>query len=319
MMFDADAVERFVKEGGGLGLDFGRKGGFEADEGFKLGGIHAEESLPGRVDVQIAAARAEGGDHLRGVIEQVAVALFAFAQGVLGATGGAQVDGDGDQTFNDAGRRADRREVNHGRESGAVLAAVAHLKAADAAGGKAGYIADVGQQRRSGFRWNFGLSSRTGACEAASWSPTRAISLSGKSSAAESWPTTSEARKPEHALGRGIEQGNAPGEIAGDHHGAGGIEDAAVQAGDPLQLALGLALPHGGAEAGQGDGDEQGLGESPEGGEPEDPGMVLGRSAAGACQHESSGEGEGQSDDKSSGYGPGLGQSGHSWIPWTFN
>ena len=37
MLFDVDAMQRFVEEGSGFGLHFGRKGRFEANEGLELG------------------------------------------------------------------------------------------------------------------------------------------------------------------------------------------------------------------------------------------------------------------------------------------
>ena len=37
MLFDVDSMQRFMEEGSGFGLHFGRKGRFEANEGLELG------------------------------------------------------------------------------------------------------------------------------------------------------------------------------------------------------------------------------------------------------------------------------------------
>jgi hypothetical protein len=102
MVLDADTVEGFVEEGGGLGLDFRGERGFESDQRLELGGVHSEERLPRGIDVEITAAGTERGDHLGGIVKEVAVAGFAFAQSMLGAAGGAQVYGDRNQAFDGA-------------------------------------------------------------------------------------------------------------------------------------------------------------------------------------------------------------------------
>ena len=94
MMLYAHAVQRLVKQRGCFRLYLGRKRRLESDKRFELRRVHAEEALPRGIHVEIAAARTERGDHLRGIIEEVAVAFFAFAQRVFGAACGAQVDGD---------------------------------------------------------------------------------------------------------------------------------------------------------------------------------------------------------------------------------
>ena len=238
MVFHAHAVQRLVEQSRGFGLHFRREGGLEADERLELRGIHAEQRLPRRVHVEIAAARTERGNHLRGVVEQIAVALLALPQRVFGASRRAQVDGNRNQTFDGSGRGTHRGEINHGGKGAAVSAPVAHLESAHPAGRET--------WQRSGHKaaaWAavFGGTSgwvRKAGMEAASCSPTRAISLSGKRSARGEFAQRFVGAIAEHAFGGGIEEVDVTGEIAGDHHRTGGIEDAAVQARDALQLAL---------------------------------------------------------------------------------
>src|SRR5579875_715467 len=104
----------------GLGLNLGRERGFEADESFELGRIHPEERLPRGIHVKVAAARAEGGDHLSRVLEEIAIAFLAFTQGMFGAAGGAEIDGDRNQAFDAAAGGAHGRQIDHGREGAAV-------------------------------------------------------------------------------------------------------------------------------------------------------------------------------------------------------
>src|SRR6202034_2492766 len=94
-------------------------------------------------------------NHLGGVVEEVAVALFAFAQGVLGAAGRAEVDGDRDEALDGSGGGAHGGEVDHGREGAAVAAAVAHFKSAHAAGGESCHVADIGKESGGGVLGDF--------------------------------------------------------------------------------------------------------------------------------------------------------------------
>lgn len=85
-----------------------------------------------------------------------------------------------------------------------------------------------------------------------------------------------------------------------------------MQARDALELALGLALAQRGAEAGDGDGDEERLGDRPESGEPEDPGIGLVLAAAVARQHNCADKAAHESDEKCPGSRPRLGKSGQT-------
>src|ERR1700735_4621888 len=85
-----------------------------------------------------------------------------------------------------------------------------------------------------------------------------------------------------------------------------------MQAGDALKLGLSLALAQRGAEAGDGDSDEERLRDRPECGEPEDPGIGLVRVTAVARQHDSADKAAHESDEKCPGGRPRLGKSGQT-------
>jgi hypothetical protein len=87
-----------------------------------------------------------------------------------------------------------------------------------------------------------------------------------------------------------------------------------MEAGYLLKLAFAPAFALRGAKTGQGDGDEEGLGEGPEGGKPKDPRAALGRRAAIASEDDGPGEGKRQSNDKGSRDSPGVVESGHNSI-----
>jgi hypothetical protein len=87
-----------------------------------------------------------------------------------------------------------------------------------------------------------------------------------------------------------------------------------MEAGNLLELALAAALAQCSAEAGDGNGDEQSEGDSPETGKPEDPGMTLGRRAAEASEDESTYKRKSQRDHEGWRDGAGVIESGHSSI-----
>ena len=115
-----------------------------------------------------------------------------------------------------------------------------------------------------------------------------------------------------HSLGCGVEDVNVTAQVARNHHRTSGIEDAAVQPGNALELALSLAFTQRGAEARKGDGDQKRLRQRPETGEPENPRTTLGRRAAIASQDDRAGKGKCQSDHEGSCNSPGVVGSGHN-------
>ena len=74
--------------------------GFKAQQG---GIVVAETAFPGRIGIEEAARGAECGDHLAGILEEVAVSLLGLKQCLFLPQGRALVDGHGYQAGDRAG------------------------------------------------------------------------------------------------------------------------------------------------------------------------------------------------------------------------
>src|SRR6202012_2428912 len=99
-------------------------------------------TLPGGIHIQVSSPRAQGGDHLDGVVEEVTIPVFALAQRLFGALGGGEIHADAHQSGNLALRGPDGAEIDHGGKAAAVFAAILHFDAADPAGGGVGDVVD---------------------------------------------------------------------------------------------------------------------------------------------------------------------------------
>ena len=102
---DRLAIERAAKERGDFGAAAGAEQLIEGFEVEQRGVVVAEAALPGRIGVEKRARRAERGDHLARVLEQIAIALLRFAQRLLLAQGGALIHGHGHQAARARRRR----------------------------------------------------------------------------------------------------------------------------------------------------------------------------------------------------------------------
>ena len=76
---DALPMQGAIKQASRVGLHLHRKSCLEAVQAFKGSRVLTKTRLPRRVDIEVLGPWAQRGDHFLGVVEQVAVALFAFA------------------------------------------------------------------------------------------------------------------------------------------------------------------------------------------------------------------------------------------------
>ena len=202
-----------------------REGSLEVDQAFKGGRALAKAGLPGRVDVEVLGPRAQGGNHFLRVVEQVAVALFAFPQGMLGTLGRGQVGGDGQQSGQGAFGIPHRGEINHGGKGRSILAPAEDFKAADPAYGEAGDVLDiVFQLRRDAVQVD-----GRGAIEARNQQLPYPFQFAfGKEIVCIELAQDLVIAITEHPFGGGIEDQQVALKVGGQNHRAGGVQNASL-------------------------------------------------------------------------------------------
>jgi hypothetical protein len=213
---------------------------FKRIEGEQSGSsVQAEASLPGGIGIEKLSRRAERGDHLAGVFEEVAIPLLRFAERLLLAQGRALVHGHGDQAGERASLVAQGGDVEgNGDEQAPSL----RRNCASKLGTRLGGRSRTHSNRRP--------------CARQEWSPAvfqcRRAFPSRQPGAhlrrepeSPSWPTLSSVprRGSPACVPRRIRVGEPAVEVDGHHPGADGVERAWGNEGHRMDQPAGGRVP----------------------------------------------------------------------------
>ena len=144
------AIEGAAEERGHLAGATGLKELFKRIERKERGIVPGEASLPGRIGIQELSRRAERGNHLAGVLEQVAIAFLRLALGLVLAHGRALVHGHGHQADDGGVGVAQGGDMERDGDQSAILAAQLSLKAGYAAGRQTAQAFHAGSHAEGG-------------------------------------------------------------------------------------------------------------------------------------------------------------------------
>ncbi len=138
------AVQRAAEQRRRLGPHVRGKQILEGMKILKPRGVHSEAALPRRIGIEKLSCRAERGQHLGGVLEEVAVPLLRLALHLLAVQDRALVHGHGHRAGKLARRIAQRRDVQRHGQNHAILAAHPRIEAGHHAGRQRTHAIQIG-------------------------------------------------------------------------------------------------------------------------------------------------------------------------------